>query len=906
MKIRVASAGTGKTASLVLRYLGLLASGIPLRRIAGVTFTRKAADELRVRVGEALGDVLTTGRHLDFVCDPVFRPQFEEARRELSGATLTTIHGFMIECLRRTAPLLFLDPDFSLVGDWEARAFFEEEWRSLLYLSSDPTHPLFGQVKPEMGEALLHLFGKRSLAASYTPSPGQENAALIKVYETVFANYSKRLGSGLLSPSEVERRALELSTNPRAVGRLLERYRVVLVDEFQDVNPLQGEFFRALEAAGLPIEAVGDPKQSIYAFRDADVEVFRRALAEGEVLPPLATTYRHSRVLVRFLNRLTGGLATLGLGFGPEEAPPVEGVREVQGRLEVHWVEGDVTLDELRAFEAQILAQRLQALSERVDPSEMAVLVRSRNSFAFLEEAFQRLELPYVLLQGRGYYERLEVRDLYHALTVALDPRGLSLAAWLRSPFGGLGLSEIEQILRSDDPLALLQAEFPEVYGRLRLIQRMVPQSKPLEALKFLVREPIIGGRAYLDHLGARARENVDALLFQVASRPPSGLEVLLERLQLLSHQAEAGDVPQSGEGVQLLTVHAAKGLEWPVVAVFDLGRRNPHLSQPAYLGPDGMVALPETPLFDELRERAKAREEAESYRLLYVAASRARDVLILTGSVKAGKPEGWAEVLAKVGFGPEARFFERPDYVQRSWNYRPVPPSEPPAPRPGPAAPPWLERVFEPFPLPPLFSPSALKREANFRGDSRVEAEHEPLPLPDLEEGDEVPGRARALGTLVHAAIAQGWNPEHPAHLATLEAQEVMFPFDPAERESILAETRELLRAYRTLLGRELPWPRDEDYPELPLALPGGSTVWQGVIDRLYRVGEEWYLEDYKTDHEAVPERYHFQLALYRKAVREVWGVDPRVRLVFLRFAQVVELESEVLERALLQNLPG
>lgn len=897
MKIRVASAGTGKTASLVLRYLGLLESGIPLRRIAGVTFTRKAADELRVRVGEALEDVLSTGRHLDFVCDPAFKPQFEEARRELSGATLTTIHGFMIECLRRTAPLLFLDPDFSLVGDWEARAFFEEEWRSLLYLSSEPSHPLFGQVRPEMGEALLHLFNKRSLSGAYTPAPGEENAALVRVYEAVFASYTKRLGSGLLSPSEVERQALELVTNPRAVERLLERYRVVLVDELQDVNPLQGEFFRALEAAGLPIEAVGDPKQSIYAFREADVEVFRRALAEGEVLPPLATTYRHSRVLVRFLNRLTGGLAALGLGFGPEEAPPVEGVREVQGRLEVHWVEGEVTLDELRTFEAQILAERLRALSERLDPSEMAVLVRSRSSFGFLEEAFQRLELPYVLLQGRGYYERLEVRDLYHALTVALDPRGLSLAAWLRSPFGGLGLSEVEQILRSDDPLALLQAEFPEVYARLRQIQRTVPQSKPLEALKFLVREPLIGGRAYLDHLGVRARENVDALLFQVAARPPSGLEVLLERLELLSHQAEAGDVPQSGEGVQLLTVHAAKGLEWPVVAVFDLGRRNSHVAQPAYLGPDGTVALPETPLFDELRERAKAREEAESYRLLYVAASRARDVLILTGSVKAGKPEGWAEVLAKVGFGPEARLFERPDYVQRSWNYRPVPPSEPPKPKPSPPAPPWLEQVFEPLPLPPLFSPSALKRE---------EAEHEPLPLPDLEEGDEVPGRARALGTLVHAAIAQGWDPDHPAHLATLEAQEVMFPFDPAERASILAEARELLRAYKALLGQELPWPRDEDFVELPLALPGGSTVWQGVIDRLYRVGEQWYLEDYKTDHEALPERYHFQLALYRKAVREVWGVDPRVRLVFLRLGQVIELEPPRLEQALLQALPG
>ncbi len=179
-----------------------------------------------------------------------------------------------------------------------------------------------------------------------------------------------------------------------------------------------------------------------------------------------------------------------------------------------------------------------------------------------------------------------------------------------------------------------------------------------------------------------------------------------------------------------------------------------------------------------------------------------------------------------------------------------------------------------------------------------RLEAE--PLPLPDPEEGEALPGRARAIGTLVHYAIGQNWSPDNPTHLANLEAQEVMFPYDPREREGIMAEVKALLQNYHQLLGDRLPWPRDEDYPEFAVALPLGSTVWQGLIDRLYRVGEQWYLEDYKTDLEVRPERYHFQLGIYLAAIRQAWNIEPEVRLVYLRFGKVLRLERPELEAAL------
>lgn len=232
MKVRVASAGTGKTTSLVLRYLELIALGIPLRRIAGVTFTRVAADELRQRVGGAVQQMLARGRYLDQSLAEAARPAFEEAERELEGATLTTIHGFMIASLRLVAPQMGLDPDFKVLGEWEAQAIFEEEMSSLLYLASDDSYGLYA-AKERLGrevEALLvRLFSQRSQAERFVAAEGAENAALLKLYEAIYERYRVRMGATLLAPPEIERRALLLVRTPGAVARLAQRYHVVQI-----------------------------------------------------------------------------------------------------------------------------------------------------------------------------------------------------------------------------------------------------------------------------------------------------------------------------------------------------------------------------------------------------------------------------------------------------------------------------------------------------------------------------------------------------------------------------------------------------------------------------------------------------------------------------------------------------
>ena len=905
MKVRVASAGTGKTTSLVKRYLELLKTDIPLRRIAGVTFTRVAAAELRQRVGEGIKEVAEKGQFLN-VSFKVPEENLEEAKLELDGAVLTTIHGFMIEALRLTAPQLGLDPDFKVMGEWQAETIFEEEASALIYLAQDKEHSLHNNVLSfgtKLKDLLLQLFKERSQSERYLSSD-EQGESLLGIFNNVYERYRVRLGAKILPPAEIERRALELIRHPKAITRISERFQVVLVDEFQDVNPLQGQFFEALEKQGVNIEVVGDPKQSIYGFRNADVEVFRRALIQseekGELLPELKESRRHALVLTRFLNTLTKSFAERNMGFGSKEISTVESAgdqAEKQGHLEIHWIVGEEGIANLRLFEAKVLAGQIKAFVKRSEYSlnDIAVLGRSYDSLQIMEQALNAAGLPSILLQGRGYFERLEVRDLYHALRVGIEPSGLSLGAFLRSPFAQLTLNDVDMLLQAANPLELLTKEFPEISKRIEQIRQQV-RSTPLQAIKFLVRDLDINGKRYVDFLEDRARENVDALLFTVAEQPPSEIELLLERLNLLSRQRDAGDVPQSGEGISLLTVHKAKGLEWPVVAVFDLGRSAYRHSQDILIEPTvGRIALRDTSAYEEIRTTKYAKEDQESYRLFYVAVSRARDILLLSGSVKDNKPNGWAEALHTLNLGANNRPYNQTNFVLKTWPYQFVEITKKNnILKLGPEASPWLDSEFPLLNFPPVNSPSQLKSKEDF----------EPVPFSDPEEGESLPGKGKTIGTLVHYAISQNWHPDNVLHMNNLKYQEVMFPYEPVEQDELLEEVQELLHNYHNLLGKALPSleNRNEDYPELPMVLPQGDIVWQGIIDRLYYSDNNWYIEDYKTDQEIVPERYHFQMAVYLEAIEKVKGVTPNVQLVYLRFKEVVKIEYEKLKETFRQ----
>jgi len=945
VRVRVASAGTGKTTSLVVRVLELVAEGVPLRRVAAVTYTRTAAAELRQRAGEGIRALLADGRYLDGLVRlaPTHRPRFEEAERELGGATMSTIHGFLMVALRQVAPALGLDPAFSPFGEGEARATFEDELRSVAYLARDPRHPL-APALARLGEGaraeVLALFEQRSLAVDLRPADAGA-ADLWALHEAAYDRWWARLGLARLAPSEIERLALRAVEAPALAARIVARAPLLLVDEFQDVNPLQGRLFEALERAGARIEVVGDPKQSIYGFRHADVEVFRRAAraaaAAGTLDPPLAESRRHAPEVAALLNLVTGRLAAEGLGFGPEEAPdvrPVGARARVGGRVELHWWrDDDADVARLREAEFAWLPGRLERLAgEGRSWSEMAVVARAHASLAAVEAALRAAGVPAVLRQGRGYFERPELRDLVHAVRVALDPSGLSLAAWLRGPFGQLDAGAAAAVARAEAPVDALRARAPAVADRLEALGTAL-RADPPRALATLAYGPWIDGAPYVAWLVPRARDNVDALVVELAERPPADLERLLDRLDRMARESDAGDVPQSGEGVALLTVHAAKGLEWPIVAVVDAGRGSYDPPPPLIVDPrDGALARRGTPAYEALDRERRRRAEGETWRALYVALSRPREVLLVTGSQGRPPPGPWLRAFHLLGVGPQAARAAPAGPgagVARALALEVEQHALSPAPRrSGAAAPtaaraaaaPWAGRVPRPAPFPPVVSPSWVALEGAGRAaEPRVRA---PWPAPllppdadgdddrrptDPDDGERLAGRGTAIGTLVHDALARGQRFLGSADLDDLAGQEVLFPFPAAARVGILAEVGELVAGFWSLVDAgALPAPgaAAEEQVELPFAFEAGGSTWQGVIDRLVRVGEVWCVDDYKTDRRLDPDRYAFPLATYVRAVELVRGVRPRARLVDLRRRDVVVVPDAALRAAWRERL--
>ncbi|HZW28461.1 MAG TPA: 3'-5' exonuclease, partial [Trueperaceae bacterium] len=827
----------------------------------------------------------------------------------------------------------------------------------------------------------VEVFKRRSLAAGLTFDPDPLSQAVGALYRAAYERLLQRYAGRRLGPGEVERAALRLLEHPVARERLVRRYPVVLVDEFQDVNPLQGEFFARLEEAGASVEVVGDPKQSIYLFRNADVNVFRRALAAaretGDVLPPLTESRRHSRAVVGVLNRLTTCLARAGEGFEEGEAPEVVAAgpqAEVPGSVELAVVVGEGGLEALRAAERELLAARIVALHREHDVPfhRMAVLARTHGQLARVQAALQARGVP-TSYGRRGLFRRQELLDVRHALEVGAGAGRDALGPFLRGPLCELSLAEVRDVLAADDPIAELRRVRPDAHAVVAELRR-IALAPPLEALRAVLRDSLAGRPPLVARLSRAARANVDAMLFAVASHEPADLGRLIDLLHAFARRSEDEEVPVESGGVRLLTVHSSKGLEFDVVAVYDTSRTQRNRAPAVVVDTDtGRASLPAVVPDAAVRSAWAERVAQEEHRLLYVALSRARDHLLVTGSRVEGKgARGWLATLLSLGLAEDppaeqvtvvtcrpgsfdghvdAAATTAPEVAASDWAGRRFPPhrhgpllspsrlvdvlrreedvaesatAEPPDARPGATAEPADARTG---------ATAARSRVTGHESDTArpgtdLDDDGEPLTrfealglgdgqtLAAADTGDDatlavagghsayhldLPGRGRVVGTLVHFAISQDWAPD-PALLESLRAHEVMFPYAPEEQDDLLREVAELLAGYHELLGGALPRldAREVDRAEVPLAYPGGPTVWEGVIDRLYRVGGEWWIDDYKTDRRVRPERYHVQLGLYRHAVSGAVGVRPRTRLVYLRSRRVVELPPDVLDAAL------
>jgi ATP-dependent helicase/nuclease subunit A len=798
--------------------------------------------------------------------------------------------------------------------------------------------------------------------------------ALLRLYDRAVAHYERvKRTQQALDFDDLEAAALDLlRTHPDVQTYWQGQIRSLLVDEFQDTNGRQRDLLRLLNDDAGKLFIVGDGKQSIYRFRGADVSVFR---AEREAIDArgasfaLATSYRAHRALVESLNALLRPVLGVENPSRPYVEPfaALQHVREAPAAgltppyVELHLAVGsksDGALD--RA--AQALAARLAARVEsqditlaREDPEDgepetrplnygdVAILCRASTSFAAYENALEAAGIPFLTVAGRGFYDRPEVRDVLNALQALADPTDdLALTGLLRSPAVGLSDMALYRLRRAqraaaspslwallvEDDLACLDDERNLALQAREFVSRLharVGRTPVAEVLKTFLDETMY--RAALLRAGqTRAANNVTKLLADAHASEIVGVgafvEYVAEVRDVATREGEARAIATGA--VQIMTVHQAKGLEFPVVVIGDvahatygsrgllidaeLGIVPPMKAERIVTTADGSREVDEikSAAYRLAQARDQDEEAAESDRLLYVAATRARELLMLNGTVRAYKYglgiRGWLDRLDEAlhlsehapscdGEGGETHTFtfDVEDHPVACTIYEPeaeIPTAEVAGQETSEAEPPDDLSLLAPVGVEPRRVDEAVE-----------EAERDPprrvwRVVPEATRGW---APAWVVGSLVHEALA-GWR--FPA-----DADTDFAAWARARARSYgLTDARQLddaVQRSRRLLVRFMRHPRCREMDaaalrlhKVPYSVNRAGQDESGVIDVLYRHDGRWTLVEFKTDRirsdaqfEALLAEtdYVTQVQRYADAVDGLLGQRPVCYLCFL-----------------------
>jgi ATP-dependent helicase/nuclease subunit A len=685
-----AGAGTGKTSTVVGRILFLLgaeirretcAAPLALRDIGAITYTNAAAADLKRKLRKELR---AAGRR--------------DAAYEVDSARIGTIHGFCGDILR----------EFALRGGWSPSVRVLEETDGTALVAESVHDVVLAALEERSVEGLDGLFASWPVGKveSWVSGLVGESARLDRIA-------AERDGLGALERSvvdlaqlartELTRRLREagavdfdrmivwtrdlLARDPLVRRTLQRRLRTLIVDEFQDVDPVQREIAYLLgePASGrgdtTRLMLVGDPKQSIFRFRRADVTVWRQVEDDfagrglGAVVA-LADNFRSVEPVLAFVDATVGKVLDAPIdGKAPQQfevayqavrpARAVEAPTTDEAPVELLFVtaaDGEKpNALELRAAEAAAIARRAGELNARgLDWREMAVLLPVWTDADLYEAALRRAGIPTYALRGEGFYGRREVLDLILALEALRDPRDdRALLGFLRSPFVGLRDETLLDIARqADQPywdyLGIVEVKEQPLLDRARaLLEEHVALRDRIPADRLL--EHLLDRSGYLAHLhvlgtGAeQALANVRKFVRIARLSPEASVGDFLRALRdARDRGVREGDARLYGEGENVLTItsiHSAKGLEWSVVFWCDLLRKPQGVTGDILVGRDRIVLrdpeceAKEQPLhYLSLKQDEEAEQCAERKRLWYVAATRAKDRLILSALCE-GKP---------------------------------------------------------------------------------------------------------------------------------------------------------------------------------------------------------------------------------------------------------------------------
>lgn len=563
----VAGAGAGKTKTITHRVARLIESGVSPENILAVTFTNKAAREMRERVEK----LLSTG----------------STRRPL----ITTFHALGVRILREFAHEAGLSPKFSIYDrDDSLRAVK----RALADLGHEDLTPrqVLSRISREKGEG-------RSIGEFRIGAQGPYERAVAAAWE----RYERTLKEeGALDFDDLLARTFVLlSTREHVLARLRARFRYLTIDEYQDTNRVQFEIARLIAHPHNNVCVVGDTDQNIYSWRGADLGhlLSFEAAFPGTKVVILEQNYRSTKIILSAANSIIA-----------------KNVKRYDKRLFTENETGEAievygAADE--EDEARFIARTIgELLRNGTRAGEIAVLYRENFQSRAIEEKLIALGIPY-RVAGTRFFDRKEVKDVLAWMRAALNPQSVNdIARIVAAPPRGIGRQTLEKMLRGEILPRGAEAKVSSFRACIASVRRALEERPASVALKEILRitgledSYVKGGEEGSERL-ENVRELVSLSSHYDHEPPPSGAERLLEDAALMSEQ---DSLEEGAKAVSLMTAHASKGLEFDIVFIAGVEQ--------------GLF-----PSTRDTAETG--RDPEEERRLFYVALTRARKKVYLT-----------------------------------------------------------------------------------------------------------------------------------------------------------------------------------------------------------------------------------------------------------------------------------
>ncbi len=878
-----ASAGSGKTAVLVARYLHILASrpDCDPTHILAVTYTRKAAAEMRHRIRQALETTIS-----DRIEDQI---RIQHCLAQLPFATITTIHAFCKDMISDHSHTAGITPQTQVPSDedreWAWQRSMESELQRML-AQRDPTlqAQLSQQTLETLREGLTQLYKRDEISRRFSDHDHDDShhsgdlQTLFQRIRAVFQSDKQRMG-WLDFPDMISEMANLVQRNADVAKDIHNQYRFVMVDEFQDTDTTQWQLFKTLFLQDPPrnLFLVGDLKQAIYRFRGAEpllfAEVRQWMRDHGGTVIALTQNFRSQQPLITFSNKLFQALF--------ESSPTVDyaalhAVKQAVDRDVYIGICPPSGKSEDAETEIDLIHSWLLAMKSKhqAEWSDFAILCRKTTGLTRIGDQLQAAGFPVQHHQKTSKHIPLYYQDMYLLATVMVYPH--DPVAWtglLRSRLIGMTDDELLTLHQERLKTGSIVASFSldgacfslarRLWSDIMIRRKDNPLGKSMTLLcqHYQWQDPSTLGYASSAHDAAR-------LMAQLELWDSQPLLSDADRLDRMATAITTGQMqPQTDtvSGIHLMTIHKAKGLEFPFVVVPECGRTfHASRGRKLIISDTGIVAR--IPGQDEAFKAHLAAEESQSMdeekRIFYVACTRAKEELLITAAVKPTEdfPEDFIPGSFWEFLAPYAKITERTLYM----NF----PANDTADNSPLACPRWTAA-----PIPKETEHLHEERQSLDTNTPETQSTTDQATHPTPHRIENVPRWDTLLGTTLHQILAQIWQqPTPPQNLQDTINLHLHQQFGDSAPTLLATLTEQLHTHLSTTLQSPLAkaiFSSPQKYSEWPFTWADpGQPPRDGRIDLFFESEERWHIVDFKTTDvpEVTPEMLQ-TLILYQKA---------------------------------------